>query len=114
MLQILLILFLLVAAGGIGLAVLELSGRSLPLKFSTLHGTAALVLLGLLVVSDFDSPGNKLVNSATLILVLAALGGLFLFGFRLSRQKLPMPVVVLHGAFALAGLALLALGWWRG
>ena len=114
MLQILLILFLLVASGGIGLALLEVRGRSLPLKLSTLHGTAALVLVFLLVLNDFDSPGNRLVNSATLILVLAALGGLFLFGYRLSRQKLPMPVVVLHGAFALAGLALLALGWWRG
>ncbi len=114
MLQIILILFLAVAAGGIGLAVLEARGRSLPLKLSTLHGTAALVLVALLVVNDFDSPGNKLVNSATLILVLATLGGLFLFGYRASRQKLPMPVVVLHGAFALAGLGLLALGWWRG
>lgn len=111
MLQILLILFLLVAAGGITLAVLEVRGRGLPLKLSTLHGSAALVLLVLLVVNDFDAPGNKLVNSATLILVLAAVGGLFLFGFRASRQKLPLPVVVLHGAFALAGMALLALGW---
>ena len=114
MLQILLVLFLVVAAGGVSLAVLEARGRGLPLKLSTLHGTAALVLLALLVINDFDAPGNKLVNSATLILVLAALGGLFLFGYRVSRQKLPMPVVVLHGAFALAGLALLAFGWWRG
>lgn len=114
MLQIILILFLIVAAGGIGLAVLEARGLGLPLKLSTLHGSAALVLLVLLIVSDFDSPGHKLVNSATLILVLAAVGGLFLFGFRVSRQKLPLPVVMLHGAFAIAGVALLALGWWRG
>lgn len=114
MLRILLILFLLVAAAGIALALLEHRGRALPLKLSSLHGVAALTLLTLLVVHDFAAPTDMQVNSATLVLVLAALGGLFLFGFRASRQKLPLAVVLLHGAFALAGVSLLALGAWRG
>ena len=111
MLQILLILFLVVAAGGATLALLELRGRGLPLRLSAFHGIAALALL---LVQVFTAPTNRMVNSAALVFVLAAVGGLFLFGLRLSRHKLPLGVVALHGAFALAALALLAAGVLRG
>lgn len=114
MLPTLLVLFLLTAIGGVTLAVLEARGRGLPLKLSAGHGALGLVLLTLLILHDFQSPTDRLVNDATLVFVLTALGGLFLFGFRASRQKLPLAVVLLHGAFALAGVSLLALGAWRG
>ncbi|HEV2213630.1 MAG TPA: hypothetical protein VGS99_09800 [Gammaproteobacteria bacterium] len=110
----LLILFLLVAAGGAGLALLEHRGRTLPLPVSSLHGGIAAVLIGALVWHDLQAPGNRLVNAATVVFVLAATGGLLLFAFRASRQRLPLPVVLLHGAFALAAWGLLLAGVVRG
>lgn len=110
----LLILFLLVAAGGITLAVLEARGHAPPLPVSTVHGIAALAAIVLLVLRDIAHPGSHLVNSATLVFMLAAGGGLLLFAFRASHQRLPLPVVVLHGAFALMALLLLTIGWFMG
>jgi len=104
------VLFLLVAAGGAGLAVLERRGRALPLGVSSGHGIAAVVLIGLLVFHDLQGPGNKIVDAATVVFILAATGGLLLFGFRASRQRLPLLVVVLHAAFGLAAIGLLLVG----
>lgn len=107
----LLILFTLVAAGGVTLAVLEARGHAPPLPVGAVHGVAALTSIVLLVVRDVAHPGNHLVNSATLVFILAAGGGLLLFAFRASRQRLPLPVVALHGAFALIALLLMTAGW---
>ena len=46
--------------------------------------------------------------------MLAAAGGLLLFAFRASRQRLPLAVVLLHGAFALTALLLMTVGWIKG
>lgn len=113
MLLSLLALFLLVAAAGATLAVLELRGRSVPLTVGALHGAAAVAGIVLLLIHDFGSPGSRLVNSATVILILTATGGLMLFGFRLARQRLPLAVVLLHAAFALTAILLLTLGYAR-
>lgn len=110
MLPILLTLFSLVAVAGAALAVLEHRGRNLSLAASASHGAVAAVLIVLLLVHDLQSPGNRLVNTATVVFILAATGGLLLFAFRASRQRLPLPVVVLHGAFALAAIGLLLAG----
>jgi len=47
---------------------------------------------------------------ATVLLMLTATGGLLLFGFRVARQSLPVLVVLLHAAFALAALGLMIAG----
>lgn len=110
----LLVLFLLVAAAGLMLAVLEARRRAPPLPVGALHGVAALVAIVLLVLRDAAHPGNYLVNAATVVFMLAAAGGLLLFAFRASRQTLPLPVVALHAVFALAALVLMGAGWLRG
>lgn len=110
MLPTLLVLFLLTATGGVVLAVLEARGRGLPLRLSAGHGAFGLALLALLILHDFQSPTDRLVNDATLVFVLAAIGGLLLFGFRASRQKLPLAVVLLHAVFALTAITLLGIG----
>jgi len=110
----LLILFLLVATGGITLAVLEARDHAPPLPMSAIHGVAALTAIVLLVLHDVAHPGSHLVNSATLVFMLAACGGLLLFAFRASRQRLPLPVVLLHAAFAFMAILLLAAGWVMG
>lgn len=114
MLTLLLFFFLVVMLAGAGLAVLERRGRMLPLKISGVHGVLGAAALVFLVMQAVDHPDNRLVNSAILVFVLAALGGLLLFAFRASRQRLPLGVVLLHGAFALTGFALLLGGWLRG
>ena len=110
----LLILFLIVALGGIGLAVMEVRGRTLPLPMSSLHGLLALLGIVLLAVHDVEDPHNHLANGSVLVFILAAAGGMMLFAFRATRQKLPLSVVVLHAAFALTALLLLGIGWSRG
>lgn len=109
----LLILFLLVAAGGATLAYLERRGSPPPLPVSAVHGIAALVLIVLLVMQDMTHPDNHLVNSATVVFILAACGGFLLFTFRATRQRLPSAVVALHAAFALTAILLMTAGWLR-
>ena len=52
-------------------------------------------------------------GAVILVFILTALGGLMLFAFRASKQRLPLAVVLLHAAFALCGLTLLFVGWSR-
>ena len=113
MLPVLLGLFILVMLGGLGLAVLERRGRALPLKVSVTHGVLGILAIVLSVMQAVTHPDNHAVNVAVMVFILTALGGLLLFTFRASRQGLPLGVVVLHGLFALAGLAFLTAGWLR-
>lgn len=106
-------LFILVMAGGATLAALEHRGRALTLKLSVFHGLLGVAAIVWLVMQAAVHPGVRPVNLAILVFVLTALGGLLLFAFRASRQRLPLAVVLLHGLFALVGLALLCAGWSR-
>lgn len=110
MLILLLMLFILVGLGGAAFALLEARGRALSLKISAGHGLAGIVLIVLLARADLIHPGNYPANAAALVFVLAALGGLLLFMFRAMRQRLPLAVVLLHGAFALFAIGLLTIG----
>ncbi len=107
----LLILFLCVAAAGAVLAFLEARGHAPPLPVSAIHGCAGLVAIVLLVLQDVAHPDNHLVNVATVVFMLTAAGGLLLFAFRATRQKLALPVVALHAGFALTALVLMGAGW---
>jgi len=113
MLPVLLGFFFVVMLGGISLAVLERRGRVLPLKVSITHGLLGILAIVFLVMQVLDHPDNHAVNMAMVVFILTALGGLLLFAFRASRQRLPLGVVLLHGLFALAGLALLMAGCLR-
>jgi uncharacterized membrane protein len=105
----LLILFLLVGAGGLTFTLLESRGRVLPLKLTVSHGVFGVAAIVLLLIWDLDHPGNYFANAAALVFILTATGGLLLFAFRASRQRLPLAVVGLHAAFALAGMTLLGI-----
>ena len=110
MLTLLLIFFLLVMAAGAVIAWLEIRGRALPLRFSSAHGVLGIAATVLLSLEAVDHPDNRLVNVSVVIFMLTALGGLLLFAFRASRQKLPLAVVLLHAAFAATALILLVAG----
>ncbi len=114
MLTILFVFFLLVMAGGAWLAWTESRGRTLPLRFSSAHGVLGIAAIVLLTMETMDHPDNRLVNASVVIFMLTALGGLLLFAFRASKQKLPLAVVALHAVFALTALTLLSVGLLRG
>jgi hypothetical protein len=111
MLTYLLVSFILVMAGGAGLAVLEHRGRALPLPVSVWHGLLGIAAIVWLVTTAMAHPGSHPVNVAIIVFMLTALGGLLLFAFRASKQKLPLSVVVLHAGFAVTGLIFLCVGW---
>ena len=48
-----------------------------------------------------------MIVTALVLFALAALGGIILASFRLSKKPLPVPVFVLHGLLAAAGLVVL-------
>jgi hypothetical protein len=110
----LLMLFILVGTGGLAFALLEARGRALPLKLSAGHGVFGVLAIVLLIVRDVDRPGDYFANAAALVFILTATGGLLLFAFRVSRQRLPLAVVGLHAAFALAGMTLLGIALLKG
>lgn len=105
--------FVLIALAGAVLATHELRGGKLPLPVGALHGIAALIAIVLLLIQVLHHPHNLLVNSATVLFVLTATGGLLLFMFRAMRQALPGFVVILHAGFALASIVLLSVGYLR-
>jgi hypothetical protein len=109
----LLIFFMLIMVGGIGLAIRDRREPRLPLKLSVFHGLLGVAALVWLVMQAIAHPSVRPVNLAILVFLLTALGGLLLFAFRASKQRLPLAVVLLHAVFALAGLALLFAGWSR-
>jgi hypothetical protein len=114
MLILLFLFFLLVMAAGTMLAWLEIRGRALPLRFSSAHGALGIAAIMLLTLQAIDHPDNRLVNVSVVIFMLTALGGLLLFAFRATRQKLPLAVVLLHALFAVTALILLAAGLFTG
>lgn len=113
MLTYLLVFFILVMAGGAALALLEHHGRALPLGLSVWHGLLGIAAIVFLAMQAVAHPGNHPVNLAVILFMLTALGGLLLFAFRASRQRLPLAVVVLHAGFAVLALILLSIGWMK-
>ncbi|HSR70575.1 MAG TPA: hypothetical protein VLU25_21785 [Acidobacteriota bacterium] len=102
-----LILFIVAALGGLFLAVRHFKGQSLPMPVALLHGGLAAAGLILLLVAYFSgAPG---LATALLILVVAALGGFFLFSFHLRGQRAPNAAVVIHALVAAAGVVMLLL-----
>jgi membrane protease YdiL (CAAX protease family) len=113
MLGYLIAFFVLVMAGGVGFAIRDRREPRLPLKLSVVHGTLGVAAIVLLAMFALNHPGDRPLNLSILVFILTALGGLMLFAFRASKQRLPLAVVLLHAAFALCGLALLFVGWSR-
>jgi hypothetical protein len=107
-----LILFAVAALGGVVLAGLRLAGRPLPIPLALVHGAlAAAGLVALIVLLVHGATAGHLALSL-LLFVIAALGGFFLFAVHLRNKDssaLPVPVVLLHGALAVAGFVILLL-----
>jgi hypothetical protein len=104
------VLIAVAAVLGIAMAVMRVRGTERPpTGLALAHGAIAAlgVVLYLIVVVGAD-PTPTLGVVAIVLFVLAALGGLVLFGaFHLQGKALSIPLVVVHGAVAAVAYVLL-------
>lgn len=100
-----LLLFALAAVGGLFLAVRHFRGAELLLPVSLVHGAAGAIGLVLLLIAFLRAAdGGPSVATPLLILVVAALGGFFLFSFHLRARRAPSAALVIHALVAVAGV----------
>ena len=60
-----------------------------------------------MAVLGMANPGTA--RTALMVLIVAALGGFFLFAMHLQKKALPIPVMVIHGLIAATGFIILIL-----
>jgi len=84
-----------------------LKNKRTPKPMVFLHG--AFALFAILVLIGFVAAGNTdgLLIGALAILVIAALGGLYVFTIDMKKQTIPKIVVLLHALLALGGFGVL-------
>ena len=107
MLNKIIIIFLVAAIGGLFMAYKIFKNEKPPFFISGVHGLLAAVGLGLLVFTQYAGTDSTPIRFGTSVLVLAALGGFFLLSFHLRKKPHPKPVVILHAALAVSGVAAL-------
>lgn len=101
------------AVGGLTLAAAVMRQRPFPAPVGYLHGAIGLSGVVLLAIVVFASSQGMPINTALLLFCIAVIGGLFVFLFRLQHEPPPAFMVILHGAVALVGLAVLYVGLTR-
>ena len=96
------------AVAGLTAAYHVFGDRTPPLVISMLHGLFGASGLALLLYTVVDG-ATGLVLYALGALLVAALGGFFLFSFHLRQIPHPKPVVVIHAGLAVVGVSLVVL-----
>src|ERR1043165_4157370 len=108
MLTIAVLVFAIGAIGGLILANSVLRGRLASWALSLLHaalGATGLVLTAIVVLGG-STDVAKIVPTALIILVVAALGGFFLASYHARKATPPKGVVVAHAGIAVVGFIL--------
>ncbi len=102
-------LFAITAAGGLVMAGVRLSAdRNPPAWLAMFHGLLAGAGLTLLLFAAFTIGLPKFALWALILLVIAALGGIFMnLGYQEKRLPLPKPVIYIHALIAVVGFILL-------
>ena len=105
------VLFAIAAVGGLVMALMRFSGRDLPpMGLAVIHGLFAAAGLVALIVG-LVTYGYSIATVIALIgFVGAALGGFYLFSLHLKRTALPVPLVLVHGGFAVISFVILLVG----
>ena len=103
------VLFAIAAAGGLVMAGVRLfADRNPPAWLAMLHGLLAAAGLTLLLFGAFTIGVSRTGVWALVLLIIAALGGLFLnLGYQEKRKLLPKPVMYVHVVIAVVGFILL-------
>jgi hypothetical protein len=111
MIQTALVLLAVTAAGGLLMAGIRFTGADRPPSWlAMLHGLLAASGLTLLLYAGLTSGLAPLAWLGIALLVLAALGGLYLnLGFHDQRLPLPKSIIVGHAIAAVLGFALVFL-----
>jgi hypothetical protein len=103
------VLLSIAALGGITMALIRFRGADRPpSSFAMAHGVLAAAALTLLVYSWATVGIPQLAQAATVVLVLAGLGGTYVnLRFHSQMLPLPIPLVVGHALVAVVGFTLL-------
>jgi FtsH-binding integral membrane protein len=112
MLTIAVLVFAIGAVGGLILANSVLRGRMASWALSLLHmalGATGLVLTAIVVLGG-STDVAKIVPTALIILVVAALAGFFLASYHARQASPPKGAVIAHAGVAVVGFLLLAGG----
>lgn len=102
-------LFAIAAAGGLLMAGIRLlADRNPPAWLAMLHGLLAGAGLTLLLFAAFTIGLPSYALWALILLIIAALGGVFMnLGFQEKRVLLPKSVMYIHAVVAVSGFILL-------
>lgn len=101
------ILFLVAAIVGIYMAARIFGGNMPPWVAVILHGVLAASGLLVLLYALFTGPQPMMLVAGAGLLVVAALGGFFMFSFQLRNQAPPKAIVVVHALAAVLGVVCL-------
>lgn len=100
-------LFLIAALFGIYMALRIFGGGIPPWGAVILHGLFAASGLLVLLYTLFTGAQSTAVTIAAVLLVVAALGGFFMFSYQLRKLPPPKAVVVIHALAAVLGVVAL-------
>ncbi|HEU4389158.1 MAG TPA: hypothetical protein VFV34_15255 [Blastocatellia bacterium] len=104
------ILFAIAAVGGVVMAIIRFSGKSLPpIGLALLHGVVAAAGLVALIITVVSRTASTTASYALGGFVVAALGGFFLFSFHLRKQALPITIMIIHALVAVVSFVILLL-----
>lgn len=99
-------LFVIAALFGLYVLIHILKDRPTPKPVVFIHGGIAATALLIVAYASYLNPSYWLVTSLIVFLV-AATGGLFMFGIDMSRRPIPKAVAIIHPLIAVIGLLIL-------
>lgn len=105
------ILFALAAVGGLVLTWMHLQNGDAPLLFAGGHGVLAATGLVLLLWTVLQAGASGMLWTATILFILAALGGFFLIVKHLRGESLSPGLMYGHGGTAVVAFVLLLIGY---
>ena len=102
--------FAIAAIGGVVLAFLHLSRKNAPVGIAVLHGLLAVAGVILLLVGMGQGQASRMLITALVLFLIAAVGGLVLFTMHLRSRPLPVPLLLIHALVAVAAFLTLLVG----
>lgn len=104
------IVLTLTAIGGLAAAGLRArSGANPPMPIALVHGGVGAVGLLLVIIAGVSNGFSDRHTLATVLLIVAALGGFLLFGTHLRERLISLPVILIHALVAVVGYVTLLL-----